>query len=272
MGTYRWANALNTNGYNGYWPNPGVKTDAIGMPTFRLSRNGRRPFFVGGIRWMYASGPGSIWNGIYYQPPGFGVVETGGNYLFPESGGQFTYFIRGSAGTLRFGRDEPAGRTVQSENEAFAWGGTLAGEFDWAEVPTNPQAFDAHLAADATITFSAVGSADNGNSAISAYIREMRVNGGAWGSQTSDWSSPVAGVRGNTYQFRLFARNGVGDSTDTVDEAFTIPYSGGRRMTAGDPSPASKPLSISRRFNGDVWKDLTIRKRHNGSAFVDITN
>lgn len=268
MGNYNWGNSTNNNGYNGYWPNPGVKTVGIPMPSFRLSRYGTRPFYMGSIHRAYGAGPASIWQVIYYAG-----VETQGGYTFGDSGGSFDFAIRGSAGTLQFGRCEPCGRSVQSENEAFSWGGTLAGSFDWAECPTPPQSFTATLenggSTGKRFSFGAVGSADNGGSTIHAYVRETQVNGGAWGSATTDWGSYVEATPGNSYRFRLYAANYVSHSQETYTSTIAVPYSGGRRMTG---AASSVPLTISRRFDGVNWKDLTIRKRHNGSTFVDITN
>lgn len=267
MGTYTWGQPFNTNGYNGYWPNPGVKTDGIGMPSFRMDRDGERPFYIGDIRPGYASGPTSIWDGIYYAPPGYGQVQTEGNYVFPHSGGSFSYYVRGSAGTLRFGRDETQGRTVQSENQAYAWGGTLAGAFDWAEVPESPS-ITPYLDGR-TFKFSDWWVSDDGDTPVNALAREMSVNGGAYHAYTLGWGDWVEGTPGNTYTFRFSARNAVGWSLWAAAAPITVPYSGGRRMTG---SSSSVPLTFRRRFNGDTWVDLTTGKRNNGSTFVEITN
>lgn len=265
MGNYHWNGVDNSNGYNGWWPNPGVKTDGIPMPVFRQGRAGN-PFRLGAVHRDYAAGPGSIWQGIYYAG-----VETQGHTTFGGSGGQFTFFIRGSSGTLQFGRCVGCGRTVQSENEAFAWGGTLAGSFDWVESPTAPQAFSATLQADQrTINFSAVGSADGGGTGIFAYVRQMQVNGGAWHDQRTDWGTPFVGTPGNSYRFELWAHNNSAlESLSTYTAVINVPYAGGRRATG---PTTTTPLTTSKRFNGSAWVDLTTKKRYNGSAFVDISN
>lgn len=265
MGNYQWAQPFNTNGYNGWWSNPGVKTDNIGMPVFRTDRYGNHPFYMGSIHRGYASGPASIWQGIYYAG-----VETQGGHLFGNSGGVFSFFIRGSAGTLRFGRDEPAGRSVLSENEAYSWGGTLAGSFDWAEVPTPPQNWTVNFDPGTRLfTFGVNAPADNGNSAIYAYGRETNINGGGWGLGTQNWTEPVEGVPGNSYAFRIWAYNGVGESQPTESGYIAVPYSGGRRATG---PTTTTPITTSKRFNGSSFVDLTTRKRYTGTSWVDITN
>jgi len=263
---YDWAGVDNTNGFNGYWPNPGVKTDGIPMPATRVGRGGAQPIYIGSIYRDFGTGPASVWQGIYYQ----GYESQGGLGPLGSSGGTFTFFIRGSAGTLQFGRCTGCGRSVQSENEAFSWGGTLAGALDYAEVPTAPQDADAYLdTTTGVFSFGLAGSASDGGSGLTAYIRQMSVNGGAYGSATTSWNSTVQGVQGNTYQFEFWARNGVGDSLSIYTAPQTVPYRGGRRMTG--PS-ASTPLQTTKRFNGSSWVDLTTRKRHNGASFVEISN
>jgi hypothetical protein len=259
---HNWADVTNTNGYNGYWPNPGVKTNGIGMPVARVAKNLSQPIYVGNIYRDYAAGPASIWQGIYYQG-----VETQGGFLFPSSGGTFDFFIRGSAGTLQFGRCEPCGNSVLSENDAFAWGGTLAGGLDWAQVSL-PVSID-HYQDDDTFHFSNWSTVDDGGSAITSIWREVSVDGGLYGQVTNAWASDFVGAPGHTYKFAFFARNAVGDSEYSYTNTFTVDYSGGRKMTS---SAASVPLTISKRYTGSQWKDLTTRKRHNGAAFVEISN
>jgi len=264
-GNFLWGQPFNTNGYNGYWPNPGVKTDGIGMPTARLDFYGARPIYIGNIYRGYAAGPGSIWQGIYYQG-----VETQGGYVFPSSGGPFTFFIRGSAGTLRFGRDQPAGRQVIAENDGYTWDGTLAGSLDWAEVPTPPQGVNIIYDPATKMLNPVMGaSADNGGSGIGSYWREYQVNGGTWVGYGESYASLIPATPGATYRARYWARNGVGNSEPAYTPFVTIPYSGGRRMTG--PS-ASTPITTSKRHDGTAWVDLVTRKRHNGSAWVDISN
>jgi hypothetical protein len=266
MPNHLWGQPFNTNGYNGYWPNPGVKTDGIPMPTARLDVLGNRPIFVGTIYRGYAAGPASIWHGIYYAG-----VETQGNHQFGGSGGDLTFFIRGSAGTLRFGRDEGAGRSVLSENEAFAWGGTLAGSMDWAQVPTIPLIPNSQGGQGNRYLFFGPGwsVADNGGSNVHSIIRQMAIDGGGWGYDTTNWAGTFEGTPGHAYTFRFSAVNSVGYSEWSYTPTYYIPYSGGRRMTG---PAASTPLTISKRFNGTSWVDLTTRKRHTGSGFADIGN
>jgi hypothetical protein len=265
VGTYKWGDPEVTSGFNGPWSNPGVKTNDIPMPSFRLSRNGLRPFYMGGIRRGYASGPASISHGIFYAG-----VETAGNRKFNNSGGVMAFFIRGSSGTLYFGRDLGMGNTVISENSGFTWPGTLAGEFDFAEVPTAPTNAIALLGADKkTISFTITASINNGGSAISTYLRETSVNGGPYAGSTTAWHDTFVGIPGNSYRFRFWARNGVGDSQDAYTATVVVPKAGGRRMTG--PS-SSTPITIAKRFNGSSWVDLSTRKIYKGSAFTDLTN
>lgn len=266
MPNHQWGQPFNTNGFNGYWPNPGVKTDGIPMPTTRLDINGNRPIFVGSIYRGYAAGPASIWHGIYYAG-----VETQGNYQFGVSGGDLTFFIRGSAGTLRFGRDEGAGRSVQSENEAFAWGGTLAGSLDWAQVSTQPNIPQVQSGPGNRYIQFPYGwtTVDQGGSNVHTIIRQMSVDGGGWGYDTTNWAGTFEGSPGHTYRFRFTAVNSVGYSEWSYTPNFFIPYSGGRRMTG---PAASTPLTISRRLTASGWVDLTIRKRLTATGWVDISN
>ena len=266
MPHYDWAGVDNSNGYNGYWPNPGVKTDGIPMPAARVGRNGQQPIFIGSIYRDFAAGPGSIWQGIYYQG-----YETQGN-LGPlgSSGGTFSFFIRGSAGTLQFGRCVGCGRTVQSENEAFAWGGTLAGALDYAEVPTAPQNFIVNLdETTGVFTFGVSHPADNGGSNVHSYIREVAINGGGWGGGTTNWGGSYQGVQGNSYAFRIWAVNGVGESVETTSGWLTVPYSGGRRFTT---PTVTQPITTRRRITAGAPVELTIKKRLAASGWVDISN
>lgn len=264
MPQYQWGAVTNTNGYNGYWPNPGVKTTGIGMITTRVDRDGNHPILIGTIHRGFASGPASIWQGIYYRG-----VETQGGVKFDESGGSFDFFIRGSAGTLQFGRCEPCGNVVQSENEAFTWGGTLIGSFDFAEVSTEPHV-DYELVGETSFHFDGWDVASNGGSEIYEIRRQMSVDIGAWGSTTTNWGGIYEAAPGHTYQFRFSARNGVGDSEWFEGPIIEVEYGGGRRIKAG----GSAPLTIARRLSAtpSTWKDLTTKKRFNGAAFVNINN
>lgn len=262
MGNYNWADAYNTNGYNGWWSNPGVRTEAIPMPLFRTGYGGAQAWWLAQVYYDWAAGPASIWAGIYY-----GGYDGSGGLRIVGHGGVFAFWIRGSAGTLQFGRDPGAGRTVQSENEAFSWAGTLAGSFDYYEFASQPTFGVTQNGRN--FTFWGTGSADNGGATITAYYRRMRVNGGPWTAQTSNWSAPFEGIPGNTYQFELWAENIVGSSVANTSPVYTVPYSGGRRATG---SNTSTPLTISRRFNGSNWVDLTTKRRYTGSNWAEITN
>lgn len=262
MPHHNWADVTNSNGYNGYWPNPGVRTNSLLMPTTRPNRLGDRPIRIGTIYRDFASGPGSIWQGIFYQG-----VETLGEYLFPTSGGAFDFFIRGSAGTLQFGRCEPCGNTVQSENQVFSWNGMLAGALDYAQVSTEP--WITHYQSGDKFYFTDWDVADNGGSGIINILREVSIDGGSYGGMTTGWGSTYNGEPGKSYRFRFTARNSVGDSEWWYTPVYWVEHSGGRRMTG---AASSTPLTIARRRSGSTWVDLTTRKRHNGTSFVDISN
>lgn len=107
-------------------------------------------------------------------------------------------------------------------------------------------------------------------SGVTSYSVQYSSNGG------SSWSSAVAMssqsytyttlTAGQTYLFRVYATNSIGNSASTTSDEVFVP-AGGKRWT-GSAWTAS---TIGRRWTGSAWVDLTTAKRWNGSAWTDLT-
>lgn len=259
-----WAQPFKTSGWTGYWPQPGVKTNDIPMPTMNINDNGTRPIQIYGIHRGYASGVSPIWQGIYYQG-----VETQGNRWFANSGGVMAFFIRGGSGTMYFGRDEPAGRVVIDENGGGTWNGTLAGSLDYCGVPSRPGISAALQANKRDIRVTVTASTDDGGCGVTEYRVQAAVNGGSYGTDRVGGSTTYTNLTmGNTYAFRASALNGAGRSQWNYTGWIEIPLIGGKRYTGS----AFATINSAKRFNGTAWVDLSTRKRYTGSAWTDITN
>lgn len=263
MPVHIWASSNNNNASTGYWPQGcHVYTDGIGMPTARLDISGNRPIWIGSIHSYVASG-GGINPVLIYQ----GVEFGGGNRRFGSSGGTAQFSLRSTGGDMTFGRQTGTGLSVRDARDGYTWGGsTLAGGCDWAQVANAPTSFTSTVNG-MSVTFASPGSSDNGGGTITAYWRQVSINGGAWGGETPNWGSTYTMTPGNTYQFRLYAVNLVGDGPATYTPVINA-NGGGKRYNGS----AFVPLTTAKRFNGSAWVDLSTRKRYNGSAWVDINN
>ena len=265
--THVWAQPYKTSGWTGYWGQPGVKTNDIPMPTMNYNdTNSQRPIAIYGIARGYASGVSPIWQGIYYRG-----VETQGSRWFDQSGGVFAFFIRGGAGTMYFGRDEGAGRIVIDENDGGTWGGTLAGQLDYAGVPSYPSISAVLQSNKRGVTVTIGASGDDGGSSLTEYRTQYSFDGSAWGGDRVNAGYVINFdnlIMGATYRFRTSSANGVGRSQWNYSGYITIPLIGGRRYSGS----AFDSVLNAKRYTGTAWVDLVTRKRYTGSAWTDIVN
>lgn len=253
----------NTNGWQAY-PNGFVYTNGYTFPTGNRHRAGNYPLYIGPIRADYLTGPGT------HARVDYRGVQTAGGYTWNDSGGTGQLRFVQSSGTMYFGRNTNNGLVTVSGNDGYVWTGGLCGEFDWATVPTVPRNPLATVTGPRQITVTYISPSWHGDSAISTYIVQSSINGGAWGGDSSDVNGNLVYnnlTPGSTYRFRIFARNGVGDS----DYAYTgtVTAIGGGKRYSGS---AWGSVLTAKRYSGSTWVDLTTRKRYTGSAWTDLTN
>ena len=133
-------------------------------------------------------------------------------------------------------------------------------------VPTAP----ATITATRTNRNVAVVAGNATGTGITGYWVQNSINAGV------DWTTPVAMTSqaytytnltaGQTYLFRVYASNSIGNSAFTTSSSVFIP-AGGKRWTGS----AWTPTATAKRWNGSAWVDLTIAKRWNGSSWTDLS-
>jgi hypothetical protein len=82
-------------------------------------------------------------------------------------------------------------------------------------------------------------------------------------SQSFTYSSLTAG---QTYLFRVYSTNAIGNSDYAVSAPLFVP-AGGRRYDG----TTFTPTATAKRWNGTDWVDLTTAKRWTGSTWADLT-
>jgi hypothetical protein len=130
--------------------------------------------------------------------------------------------------------------------------------------------------APATITATRTGrsvtvvAGTSSGSGVTNYFSQYSSNGGStWSTadtmtgQSFTYNSLTAG---QTYIFRAYSTNAIGNSDFAVSAAVFVP-AGGRRYDG----TAFTPTSTAKRWNGTDWVDLTTAKRWTGSTWADLT-
>jgi hypothetical protein len=258
----------NTSSYTGTVGNF-VYQDSVAMPTGRTNRDGGAPIRVTSVYAGYSS-ISAYWRIVYRG------VETGGAYLFSESGS--TFQIRqyvNAGGNMYFGRNTGVSGTVYDNADGQPYSaGALSYSLDYQFVPTAPVSASVSVSGrSATVTGGT--SSDAGGGTISSYRVQYRTstNNSTWGS----WGNEQT-LSGGTYtytnltpalyyQFRVYAVNEVGNSVAT-SPASSVFISGGGKRWSGSAWVAT---ATAKRWNGSAWVDLTVAKRWNGSSWVDLS-
>jgi hypothetical protein len=133
-------------------------------------------------------------------------------------------------------------------------------------IPTAP----ASITATRTNKNVAVVAGNATGTGITGYWAQASINAGV------DWTTPVAMTSqaytytnltpGQTYIFRVYATNSIGNSAYTTSGSVFIP-AGGKRWDGS----AWNSTATAKRWDGSAWVDLSTAKRWNGSAWVDLS-
>lgn len=112
--------------------------------------------------------------------------------------------------------------------------------------------------------------AGNATGTVTGYWVQSSNNAG------SSWTTAVAMTSqaytytgltpGQTYLFRVYASNSIGNSAYTTSSSVFIP-AGGKRWDGS----AWNSTSTGKRWDGAAWVDLSTAKRWDGSAWVDLS-
>jgi hypothetical protein len=135
------------------------------------------------------------------------------------------------------------------------------------------------------VTINSTRGSDGFGNTVSAYRIQLSIDGGAtwkgWDNSsktfTADGTFNTLDSSGNfsyellepaqTYDFRVYGVNSIGDGDVAVTATALFVSSGGKRWTG----TVWEPTQTAKRFNGTSWTDITIAKRWNGSSWVDLT-
>lgn len=229
----------NTNGTTSY-PNSYVFTSGFAFPNGNVDLGGVRRVFVNTLSAAYATGAA----GINYRFRINNSIVAAGQMVSGAYNDTFEFRIGYSSGTLRFGRDDDAGGSVVDAGDGSTWAGKLVGTMTWSTVGTAPGSITLDPSGT-SVKVSWTSSSSNGGSTATGYSVQYSKNGGAWtGTQnlgTDARSFTYTGLEsGASYKFRVYLRNGVGNSAARTSGSTSI------ATTPGAPtSPSGNPDQIT---------------------------
>ena len=181
-----------------------------------------------------------------------------------KNGSNRVYFNRTSSSST------PAVKLYTSSDTLnFTWGGQMAGNWDYALVPTAPTNVQVSVSG-ISVSVSYTASSSDGDSAITSYVRQYssssdNVTFGPWTTFTNGSSLPP----GKYYKFRVYSVNAVGNSdaglSSTIFLSSLLRYTGSAWQAITGTSG-----SYLKRYDDTPtagWKDITSIKRYNGSTW-----
>jgi hypothetical protein len=152
-------------------------------------------------------------------------------------------------------------RAISSEGSG-GWSATTT----IAGLPTAPASIStSRTGRNVTVT-----SGSSTGTGITSYSVQYSTNDGStWSSavtmvsQTHTYASLTAG---QTYLFRTYSTNSIGNSATTVSSSVFVP-AGGRRFDGS----TFTPTATAKRWDGSAWVDITTAKRWTGTTWGDLS-
>ena len=135
------------------------------------------------------------------------------------------------------------------------------------------------------LTINSTRGADGFGNAVSTYRVQLSTDGGVtwkgWNNTTKTFTANgtynTLDSNGDfsyellepaqTYNFRVYAVNSIGDGDFATTATGTFVSSGGKRYTG----TVWEPTQTAKRWDGTAWVDITVAKRWDGSAWVDLS-
>lgn len=137
-------------------------------------------------------------------------------------------------------------------------------------VPSAPAAVTIGTQAGLDLPVTVAASASNGGENITGYKIQYTSNGGATWTAPEDVTPGTAKTftlaPGQTYQFRAFSTNAIGDSAMAISSPYLL-TAAGKRWTGSE----WVPVTTAKRWDGTQWVNITIAKRWNGTEWVQLS-
>lgn len=253
------------------------------LPIGRVGDGGRRHIIITGILlYMGGGGTAQLWcdtstNGALGPIAGSGLIpiasgvsSTGWRTVrAPQrnaNGSSIRIGWNASSGSKSFGRSSAAGRRIEDGYGGWA-DQTLAGQYGYIQVATEPRNLTATATASTSVTLSWAGPTDDGGTPVTDYLVQCSRRADFATLELAEfvttkrtWTGLAAGV---TFYWRVFARNAVYEVDQALSQVSNV-----ASATTGSSPTAPRNLAATL-INGVIGLTWDAPESTNGSAILD---